>query len=805
MMSDQFPNDPLFRYQWFLYNTGQAGGGIGNDIRVSSVWPEYTGRGVRVAVLDTGVQMDHPDLAANVDVAASWDAVTNTPGGNPVWASENHGTPVAGLIAAVANNGIGGSGVAPDATLLAYRIFLNVPPDEGYPTPPLTGEDIVLAFNKALQNGADVINNSWGKGTAFSDRRDDPSGQALFQAITDQVTQGRDGKGAVILFANGNDGQAGYDGGLNNLTNSRHTIAVGAISNNDVRSSYSTPGANLLISAPAGADTAQVEHMPGTGVQSTDRTGTAGYNKLEGIAGDYSYNFNGTSAATPITSGVVALMLEANPDLGYRDVQEILAYSARFVDVAAEGWVTTGRGTWNGGGGLFNRDYGFGSVDAHAAVRLAEVQPFLSTAPRDESNVLFLSADSTEVETEDADSAQIQVELGNININHIDLTLYAQIENPSQFSAYLVSPQGTSIALVLRPQNALAVDAKGTPSIHAIAWPEDGFTMGSKAWWGEDSGGTWTVRLYGLTSSNALIEGVNLTIWGDEVPQARNFVFTDDYATIIANDAQRENISDRTSIAVADGETAILNAAAVSTDVKVNLAQSYATIAGIEVSIHEQTQVSSVFSGDGNDILLGDDGNNSFFAGRGSNAIDGGGGIDTLLYSGSRANYSVNFDSDGGYNITARFISDVAVNVEKVTFTEGTLYMPAATNAGLDIGVLYNGLFMRAPDAGGYEFWTVEASAGYTVDAIGANFLQTGEYAQGVGQQDNLAFVDGLYERLLEREADAAGADFWVHELDQGTVNRADVVLAFANSGEYQTTQLAGLFAELAGLGDLWA
>src|SRR5690349_549433 len=96
----QVPNDPLFRYQWFLNNTGQSGGAPGSDINVLPVWPQYTGKGVEVAIVDDGVQLNHPDLAANIDVNASWDAVTNRPGGGPVDSDDDkadHGTAVAGF------------------------------------------------------------------------------------------------------------------------------------------------------------------------------------------------------------------------------------------------------------------------------------------------------------------------------------------------------------------------------------------------------------------------------------------------------------------------------------------------------------------------------------------------------------------------------------------------------------------------------------------------------------------------------------------------------------------------------------
>ena len=146
------PDDPLFRYQWFLENTGQRGGAIGSDIDVLPVWADYTGKGVRVAIVDDGVQLLHPDLVANMDLAESWDTVTNTQGGGP-GPGQNHGTAVAGLVGEVANNGIGGSGVAPDATLISYRMAFGAGFTFGQP---------VLAFTRALAADADVVNNSWG-------------------------------------------------------------------------------------------------------------------------------------------------------------------------------------------------------------------------------------------------------------------------------------------------------------------------------------------------------------------------------------------------------------------------------------------------------------------------------------------------------------------------------------------------------------------------------------------------------------------------------------------------------------------
>jgi subtilisin family serine protease len=480
----QTPNDPLFQYQRFLNDTGQSGGGVGSDINVLPVWPQYTGRGVKVAIVDDGVQLDHPDLQDNIDTARSWDCVLNEPGGGPVNANENHGTAVAGLVAEIANNHIGGTGVAPDATLQAYRIDLH---NLG-----VGDKATVIAFQKALQNQADVVNNSWGSDKAFTNNAKNQDESALFTAVNNLAIQGRSGKGSVVLFANGNAGAKGADGNLDNQLNNRYVIAVGAVDNNGVRSSYSTPGADLLVSAPGGASTGQSETQPGNGDLTTDRTGSDGYNTLADAAGNYAYNFNGTSAATPIVSGVVALMLQANPGLGYRDVQEILAFSARFVDPAASSWVTTNSGNWNGAGQMFSRDYGFGEVDAHAAVRLAESYKTLNLAARTDANVVNVEGSSSTSQLVDK-YLQLKVTLGaGVSIEHVDLDLNALIADPSSLTVYLTSPSGTQIPMVVNPSNA------------SDPWPNGGFSLGTDAFWGEQSDGTWTVSVSASGSMNSV-------------------------------------------------------------------------------------------------------------------------------------------------------------------------------------------------------------------------------------------------------------------------------------------------------------
>src|SRR5262249_23974291 len=131
--------------------------------------------------------------------------------------------------------------------------------------------------------------------------------------------------------------------------------------------SYSTPGASILVTAPG------------------DFIATTALNNNDGNPGNDFAFVNGTSFAAPIVSGIVAMMLQANPNLGYRDVQEILALSSHKLDPTSSSWAVNGATNWNGGGNLVSNDFGFGLVDAHAAVRLAETWTTTHTAANEAS------------------------------------------------------------------------------------------------------------------------------------------------------------------------------------------------------------------------------------------------------------------------------------------------------------------------------------------------------------------------------------------------------------------------------------
>ena len=325
------PTDPLLNKQWHLINTGQQVGSpdfqnifavAGEDIGVGGAWNMgYTGEGVKVGVFELSTfQTTHPDLQSNVDSNLSF--LLGPPLGD-------HATAVAGLIGAVANNGIGGSGVAPGSTLV---------PMSGVNTPGA----IAGAIRYALDNNIDVVNNSWGPSVVRGLTSLDAE-QTV--ALRDSVFFGRNGLGTIWVFAAGNSGKDLDTSSYNGFVNSRYTIGVtgvdhdGEYNNIDgTVTGYPETGASVLVAAPTGSNTLRIvdDFTIGSGIITTDLVGDSGYNQTGYVTDrdflpdtNYTSTFNGTSAAAPQVTGVIALMLEANPNLSWRDVQEILLRSAR--------------------------------------------------------------------------------------------------------------------------------------------------------------------------------------------------------------------------------------------------------------------------------------------------------------------------------------------------------------------------------------------------------------------------------------------------------------------------------------------
>lgn len=322
--------DPLLPQQWHLFNTGQGGGLPGMDLGLLGV--TETGLGVLMAFVDGAVQIGHPDLVANLHTV---NGLLTTPDPSPPLApadapyndragewDDAHGTAVVGIAVARADNNIGGRGVAPQARFLAF---------DG-----LSNGRVGQALGSAVDLGADIVNNSWGfldpqAGRGKSYQRADPF---WLEALGRALSHGRQGRGAVVVFAAGNGGSED-DSNRDGYANQPGVLAVGAVDHRGRPPAYAEPGANVLVSAPSMALLRRAEGS--ADIWTTDLTGPRGLSGgTTSARADYAAFAGGTSAAAPMVSGVVALMLQANPALSWRDVRWLLARTARAATLGLE-------------------------------------------------------------------------------------------------------------------------------------------------------------------------------------------------------------------------------------------------------------------------------------------------------------------------------------------------------------------------------------------------------------------------------------------------------------------------------------
>lgn len=344
-------NDPYYTDQWNLANLGQYGNRSFLDIDASQAWQLSTGKNVVVAVVDDGIELNHPDLQKNI-YASSYDAYYRT---SPCTLWGEHGTACAGIIGAV-NNSSGITGVAPDCKLMSVRHPLSNIPTASF--------DLAAGIEWAWQNNAEVISCSW--------RLPTPT-QIIDEAITNAITKGRNGKGCIMIFAVGNDNK-NY---IYYPANLKNTIAVGAMSPCGERKSPSSCDGEKRWGSHYGDQLDVV--APGVLIPTTDLTGAIGINSKNSIhinAGgtkrtsdysdtDYTVWFNGTSSACPHVAGIAALILAVRPELTQQEVRSIIQESC----VKLPGYTFTNTSAHPDGS--WNQEVGHGLVNAYRALVLA--------------------------------------------------------------------------------------------------------------------------------------------------------------------------------------------------------------------------------------------------------------------------------------------------------------------------------------------------------------------------------------------------------------------------------------------------
>ena len=485
--------DPCYNQQWHLKNTGQSGGTSGEDINVDSVWKQtlknsdkkIRGQGIYIAIVDRELKLDHEDLVDNISTAHNHDYYPNSID------TDSHATNVAGIAAARGYNLKGVRGVAPWAKIYGLNLISSSSPSLDSILDSITRHTTITA----------VSNNSWAHNwrpfqpfgpASFSPGRN--SARMLEAALETGITEGFHGKGTVYVRTAGNDhcpvvdtrtnkkvcgaDNANYNGYANHHT----SVTVCAVNHNGIHNGSSEFGANLWICAPSG------------GIYTTSNTRRG-----------YTRGFGGTSAAAPMVSGVVALMRQVNPSLGWRDVKLILANSARQNDAGDDDWTQGGikYGSFSDDADAryrFNHKYGFGVVNAQKAVELSQNWTNLPDSITDTTtNHTFFSASTI--------TSNIFMQSDINYIEYVYINTAFRTGNFSDLSIKLISPFGTTSHLVI-PADEDFVGAG-----------DERWRFGSAKHLGEDPSGTWKLELENLrdSSSDNQLSSWGLTIHGHQI------------------------------------------------------------------------------------------------------------------------------------------------------------------------------------------------------------------------------------------------------------------------------------------------
>lgn len=523
--------DPLYSEQWHLDNTGQTAFAAnpavaGNDLNTKLTQAMgIAGVGVKVAVIDSGVQIDHPDLAGNV-VTGSRNFVEDSPfpADYPVDAN-GHGTAVAGLISAVGNNGEGVRGVASRSSLIGFNWLANQ-----------TLEGWLISHGAdASTSDVRVFNQSYGFSpiTPIPFDENDPQFKLEMDVMKDVSESNAWGRGAVFVksagngyryfntgrffvlpsdfFAGGgNQGLPMHNSAQSYDNSSYYNLVTSALRADGTRASYSSVGANVWVAAPAGEYGQDFPAMVTTDLMGCEEgqntSADLGINGLHGgteqdPSCNYTSTMNGTSSAAPNTSGAIAAIMSTNHALTARDVRALLAETASVTDkdhpgvqlefVNNQGELVSYEAIspWqkNAAGVDFHTFYGFGAVNLDEAMKRARMTNNVLPA----QIITPWASNATEVSVPDASlvggSSAIAV-TDDITVESVQVKLTLEHSRLPDLAIELVSPSGTR-SVLQTPRNGL-VGQSLDPNVTGY----ENQLLLSNQFYGEDAKGEWTLR-----------------------------------------------------------------------------------------------------------------------------------------------------------------------------------------------------------------------------------------------------------------------------------------------------------------------
>lgn len=479
-------NDPLFLRQWHLVNTQYPG----NDVNVKNVWYKgIRGKNITVAVVDDGLDHDLDDLKDNFNAKGSWDFNDNTDLPTPRLFDDYHGTRCAGEIAAVKNDACG-IGVAYEGQVSGIRILSGL----------ISDEDEAASLIYGLETN-DIYSCSWGP----TDNGKTVAAPKLIvrQAMIKGVQEGRQNKGSLYVFASGNGGRSYDQCNFDGYTNSIYSITVGAIDHKGMHPTYAEACSAVMV----------VTYSSGSGehIQTTD------------IHKKCSLSHGGTSAAAPLAAGVYALVLEANPNLTWRDVQHVSARAAVTVNEHDGEYQETALGL------KYSHKYGYGKIDAEKLVDEAmkwkgvkpqawyytdsiDVNESVKSAPTGASDWISSSVNLTE-----DDFKLVNFE----RVEHVTVTVDIESTFRGQLQVKLTSPLG--VVSKLAEPRPFDQSNKGLR----------GWTFMSVAHFGESGVGEWKLEVSSSRGENDVtLKSWQLRLFGEliDADKAEKYDVTKDYA-----------------------------------------------------------------------------------------------------------------------------------------------------------------------------------------------------------------------------------------------------------------------------------
>jgi len=464
-------NDPEWDKQWYMHDDSEHG----RTMNISGAWRlGFTGKNVVVTILDDGIEKDHPDLIQNYEPLASYDINGNDSDPQPRLTATNdnkHGTRCAGEVAAAANNNICNVGVAYNARIGGIRLL------DGEVTDLV--ESMALSFRPDL---IDIYSASWGPD---DDGKTVDGPATLAQAAFENgIKYGRRGLGSIYVWASGNGGKDDDNCNCDGYTNSIYTVSISSATENGNIPWYSESCSSTLATTYSSGASDEKQ------VVSTD------------LRSQCTENHTGTSASAPMAAGIIALALEANRDLSWRDVQYLIIETAKPKYLNALDWKT------NGVGKRVSHAFGFGMMDAAQFVIKAQqwkAVPQQHVCQQTDPKIVAKTYKRHERVIIQMNTDACQNTENEINyLEHVQSKVSVRVKYRGNLQIFLTSPMGTNSTLLGR-----RVEDDSTDGFNN--WPF--MTVHN---WGESPRGMWTLEIVDI-ENNVIFLNWSLIFYGTKV------------------------------------------------------------------------------------------------------------------------------------------------------------------------------------------------------------------------------------------------------------------------------------------------